>query len=114
MRSIHNVQLSKGRRGKKNPRQRNSVNIHKHKRIAALKRLIRNNVVDGRGQIVPEPTCGLGVAVIFVVDPSNVAEGLAVLDEEKEEETDETMGFGVTSSVEEFWAFEYEEPPPKT
>lgn len=74
-----------------------------------LKKVIRNNVMDGRGQLVPEPGCGLGVVVIFVVDASAVAEGFA-LDEEVEE-TDETMGIGVTSSVEEFWAFKYEAPP---
>lgn len=47
------------------------------------------------------------------MDDPAVAEGLAVLDEELEErETDETMGSGVTSFVEEFWAFKYEKPPP--
>lgn len=67
--------------------------------------------MDGRGQLVPEPGCGLGVAVVrFVVDASAVAEGFA-LDEEVEK-TDETMGIGVTSSVEEFGAFRYEAPPP--
>jgi hypothetical protein len=51
--------------------------------------------------------------VVVLVDASavGVPEGLVVLDEE---ETDETMGSGVTSSVEEFWAFEYETPPPRT
>ena len=55
---------------------------YKNKRIATLKRVIRNNVVDGREQLVPEATCGLEVAIIFVVVVSAVAEGLAVLDEE--------------------------------
>ena len=64
------------------------------------------------GHLVPELTRGLEVAVRFVVDAATVAEGLAVLDEEEIGETDETMGSGVTSSVEEFWAFKYEEPPP--
>jgi hypothetical protein len=54
------------------------------------------------------------------LDASAVAEGfvvLLVLDEEEVEEveeTDETMGSGVTSFVEEFWAFEYEAPSPRT
>lgn len=85
--------------------------LYKHRRrIAAPKRVVRNNVVGG--QLVAEPTCGLGVEVVrFVVDASavGVPEGL-VLDEE---ETNETMGSGVTSAVEEFWAFEYEAPPPR-
>jgi len=82
--------------------------------IATLKRTIKNNVMDGHGQFVPELACGLGVGFVkIVVDDSAVAEGLAVLDElEEEKETDETMGSGVTSSAEEFWAFKYEEPPP--
>lgn len=83
--------------------------------IATLKRAIRNNVVDGHGQLVPELACGLGVGFVrFVVDDSAaVAEGLAVLDElEEEKETEETMGSGVTSFDEEFWAFKYEKPPP--
>ena len=67
--------------------------------------------MDGQ-QIVAEPACGVGVAVKFVVDASavGVPEGLVVL----EEETDAAMGSGVTLSVEEFWAFEYEAPPPRT
>ena len=85
---------------------------HEHKRIATLKIVIRNNVVDGQ-QLVAEPACGVGVVVVkFVVDASavGVPEGLVVL----EEETDETMGSGVTLTVEEFWAFVYEAPPPRT
>lgn len=39
-----------------------------------------------------------------------VPEGLVV--ELDEKETDETMGSGTTLSVEEFWAFKYEAPPP--
>jgi hypothetical protein len=70
--------------------------------------------VDGRGQLVPELTSGLGVAFVrFVVA---VGEGVAVLDAEEieeTEETDETTGSGMTSFVEEFRAFEYEEPPPR-
>lgn len=72
--------------------------------------------MDGHGQIVPEPTCGLGVEVVrFVLGASVVAEGLAVLlDEKEEKETDATMGSGVTFPDVEFWAFVYEEPPPRT
>jgi hypothetical protein len=78
--------------------------VHEYNMIATLKRVIRNNVVDGHGQLVPEPACGLGVGFVrFVVDESAVVEGLAVLDvEEEEKETDETMGSGVTSSAVEF------------
>jgi len=68
--------------------------------------------MGGRRQLVPEPTLGLGVALVkFVVDDSAVAEGVAVVEEI--EETDETMGSGTTSFVEELWAFKYEEPPPR-
>jgi hypothetical protein len=54
------------------------------------------------------------VFVKLVMDASDVGVPewlLVVLDEE---ETDETMGSGVTLSVEEFWAFKYETPPPTT
>lgn len=91
--------------------------IYEHKRIAKLNKVIRNKVVVDDWQLVPETSCGLGVVVVrfvvVLVDASavGVPEGLVVLDEE---ETDETMGSGVTSSVEEFWAFEYEAPPPRT
>ena len=93
--------------------------VHEHNNmIAKLKRVVRNIVVEEHGQLVPEPACGLGLGFVrFDVDDdddddeSAVAEGL---DEVEEKETDETMGSGVTSSVEEFWAFKYEEPPPRT
>jgi len=41
-----------------------------------------------------------------------VAEGFVVVDEV--EETEETIGCGVTLLVSEFWAFKYEAPPPRT
>ena len=75
---------------------------------------MRNNVVDGL--LAPEFSRGFGVEVaIFAVAASvvGVPEGFVELGA-IEEETEETTGSGVTSSVEEFCAFAYEAPPPRT